>query len=243
MPYQSTMPRVCRVCGREFPARPDTAGLYCSHACLAAKHGPIESRLFVTINKLAGLPQHWPEFGECWEWTGRVRTNGYAMIGAGGVRDYAHRWALMLASGAPIPDGFMALHTCDNRRCLRNDETGVYIVNGIVRPRWGHLWLGTVADNSADMVAKGRSANGDRHGSRRHPERVARGNRHWTKSRPDRVASGERGGHAKLTTAQVLEIRARYATGDVSYASLAREYGLKRGSIGDIIRRTNWTHI
>ena len=49
----------------------------------------------------------------------------------------------------PIPDGLWVLHRCDNRKCIRPD----------------HLFLGNASDNQKDMVAKGRSAKGQKQGS------------------------------------------------------------------------------
>ena len=55
--------------------------------------------------------------------------------------------------------------------------------------------------------------------------------------------AGERAPMVKLTEQQVLDIRARYAAGGVSYAALGREYGVHRATIGLLVRRINWQHI
>lgn len=53
---------------------------------------------------------------------------------------------------------------------------------------------------------------------------------------------GERNSHTKLTTKDVLEIRARLFIGERS-ADLAEEFGVKRPTISSIKTRTNWNHI
>ena len=90
-----------------------------------------------------------------------------------------------------------------------------------------HLFLGTQQDNLADMVAKGRNQKGDRHSSRLHPERLCRGERH---------------GQAKLTEASVLTIRAAYRAGG-RVGQLARQFGVARQTITDILRNRRWTHL
>lgn len=54
---------------------------------------------------------------------------------------------------------------------------------------------------------------------------------------------GEKHGRAKLTEAQVKEIRRRYAAGGVSQITLAAEYGVNQTLIGFIVRRVVWTHL
>ena len=79
----------------------------------------------------------------CEEWPGAVSGVGYGQRWAQGRVVSAHRFAWEEAHG-PIPEGLCVLHHCDNRRCIRVD----------------HLFLGTRADNSLDMVRKGRARGG-----------------------------------------------------------------------------------
>ena len=48
---------------------------------------------------------------------------------------------------------------------------------------------------------------------------------------------------AKLTRELVIEIRARYAYGDISQEQLAIEYGVTRRTIGRVVSRENWRHV
>jgi hypothetical protein len=93
---------------------------------------------------------------------------------------------------------------------------GAYICHTCDNPSCvnpSHLFAGTQADNARDAFEKGRTAR------------------------------GAKSGHARLTDAQVLEIRHRYERGGISQQALADEYGVTQTNIGLIVRRKNWKHL
>ena len=163
---------------------------------------------------------------ECWPWLACRDRDGYGIVArrAWGTA-FAHRIAWILAYGE-IPAGLCACHSCDNPSC--------------VNPT--HLWLGTNADNIADRHAKGRDARGDDIWARREPEMHRETMRAWHRAHPDKAARGERSGTAKLSTDDVIAIRASFASG-ASKAELARVYGVTRAAIYLIVIRRNWAHV
>jgi hypothetical protein len=77
---------------------------------------------------------------ECWNWQGSAGNSGYGKLRIGHSKDHqTHRLSYQLFHGE-IPDGLCVLHRCDNRKCI-NPE---------------HLFVGTHADNTRDMIEKGR---------------------------------------------------------------------------------------
>jgi len=82
--------------------------------------------------------------------------------------------------------------------------------------RWDHLFEGTQSENVADMINKGR--------------------------RRQANVKGERHGNSKLTTTDVLAIRAALARGETQ-ASLALQFGVTAGLVWLIGRRRIWKHV
>lgn len=78
-----------------------------------------------------------------------------------------------------------------------------------------HLFSGTKGDNNKDRAAKGR--NHDKRGERHHM--------------------------AQLSAADVRAIRAACVGLRGEQAALARRYGVKRSTIGAIVRRVSWSHL
>jgi hypothetical protein len=146
----------------------------------------------------------------CWLWTGFIAPNGYGHCQVDKRPHCVHRLSYVFAYG-PIPPGMMVCHRCDVRHC--------------VRP--AHLFLGTHADNMADMVTKRRSPRGLNNSSHRFPERRPKGERH---------------GMAKLSESDVLHIRSLFAKG-LGMARVARESGVSESQVARIRDRKTWKHL
>jgi len=83
---------------------------------------------------------------KCWLWKGFLKPRYYPQLRLSGVPWRGNKYAWFLKTGDADPQGVIR-HSCDNRAC--------------VNPR--HMEIGTYADNSRDMVERGRSCKGERH--------------------------------------------------------------------------------
>ncbi len=192
---RSATPRSCQQCGREFYPRAAQVrigtGLFCSNKCRCI--------VFSKCNCRDLAERFWKMVAKgdgCWIWTGGRFPCGYGRLtrrGEPGASSLAHRVSWELNYGH-IPSGLNVLHRCDNPPCVRPD----------------HLFLGTQADNAADMMRKGR-----------HPIGVDV----WG---------------AKLTPAIVRRIRKRYSQGNGTVTQISKELGCSHSLVSMIVHRKLW---
>lgn len=140
----------------------------------------------------------------CWIWIGAFDHDGYGHISPSTANDTklrAHRLSWILHFGS-IPNGLCVCHHCDNRKCIR----------------WDHLFLGSYADNTRDMWAKGR------------------GNTEHVKPPPP--MRGAKNPMAKLTQDKVDQIRRLYP--QRSATELGDQFGVSTDNIYHILRHKTW---
>lgn len=117
-------------------------------------------------------------------------------------------------------EGKAMAHRWSYERYVGPITDGLYVCHACDNPpcvRPDHLFLGTQLDNIRDMITKGRRVIGV--------------------SNPPR---GEASPKAKLTEAQVCQIRARYESGNETQAALSASFGVAPTQISKIIRGTRW---
>ena len=158
-----------------------------------------EGRALVTPEVVAAFRSKVDENGpihpvlktRCHDWTGTRQSNGYGTFGFGLKTEQAHRVAWFLEYGRwPEPCG---LHKCDRRCCVRID----------------HLFEGTIADNTRDMVEKGRARGG--------------------------TLTGEQHGSAKVTDAVAEEIKRLAALGTRTHREIAFKFKISKAQVWNIV--------
>lgn len=152
MKTRSYIPKICQQCNKQFSARTDASGKFCSRSCAASRlwrdgiltpHGNNPDWRGTPIERFTKFISPEPNSG-CWLWTGNANGAGKWIYGTLSVKRKtirSHRFAWLFFRG-PIPVGMDVLHKCDVTLCANPD----------------HLFLGTDLDNQRDMIKKGRDS-------------------------------------------------------------------------------------
>ena len=159
----------------------------------------------ITVRRNVDHPPPTPQPTPCRLWQGVEGTDGYGrrkVTRPDGKRDSTsmHRWVMEQLLERRLKPTEVVLHACDNRLCYRID----------------HLSIGTVADNNADMLAKGRNS-----------------------PPPVNVFHGECHPMAKLSAAQVRRIRGHYQSG-LSAITIAAMFEISPSTVRRIVRGVTW---
>ena len=154
-----------------------------------------------------------------------VTHNGYKRVGltVNGVQSirFVHRIAYE-AFIKECPHGYQIAHLNgvrdDNRLC--------------------NLKLVTPSENESHKIIHGTNQKGDKHYSRRNPEKMARGQKHGRYTHPER----NRKKGLILNAVIVSEMRCLFRNG-ISQIDIAKKYKISRSYICHIINYKSWKHV
>lgn len=138
--------------------------------------------------------------GGCWLWSRAANELGYGVLYDNGTRWPAHRLSYRVWVGE-IPEGHVVCHRCDVPACINP----------------AHLFVGTQAENLADMRAKGRRGS-------------------------VRVYSGSSNVMSRLTEADIPKIL-NAANDGQSFTAIGRTFGVSRVTVSKIVNGRAWRHV
>jgi hypothetical protein len=151
----------------------------------------------------------------CRLWVGAHNAAGYGLVRTSENHlVYVHRTAFEVYHKRPLQNGLFVLHRCDNPACYEPI----------------HLWEGTAKDNIQDCLKKGR-------------HKVERGDQSSARRRPECLCRGSKSPFAKLTEADVIEIRRVYAESRIGTPALGKQYGVSGQTIYSIVCNNSWRHL
>ncbi len=169
---------------------------------------PIRTKVQVSYERLDELLSHLFQFRvinpltECWEWKRsdhEKRNVTYGRTFVDGKLQYIHRIMATIYLGLRERPNMDVCHHCDNPRCF-NPE---------------HLFLGTAADNIADMRKKGRL-------------RIRKGEEIWS---------------ARLTEKDVRLIRKLWKEEGLNFTQIGKKFDIDQSTASSICKRETWRHV
>ena len=136
---KKTRDKVKAICSIHECGRVSTAHGWCQkHYMRVRQSGKMDEPAKTPLERLLKNVQYEPNTG-CWIREKSHTEFGHALIKYGDKLIYAHRLSWMIHKG-DIPQGLCVLHKCDMPACINPD----------------HLFIGTLKDNTQDMIKKGR---------------------------------------------------------------------------------------
>lgn len=155
---------------------------------------------------------------ECWNWSGPVVDDGYGRLFI--EQNYENGKRISIAahrySYEKHHDVVIPETMCVMHKCDNPACVNPY-----------HLALGTWAENNTDRSRKGRSA--------------ARVYSDEDKAKYSEMNRGSKNNAAKITEDDVRFIR--YTNHGMTTRQLATQFGISKGAIESVIRRTTWKHV